>query len=93
MGGGFWSTRAAWPQRYEVRLQIGDDRHESEHPVTTWLGREKAVALAVAMHVRRHGGHVGVHDVEGRELRPAPAGEGGRPQPKPGDLVDHVELR
>jgi hypothetical protein len=93
MAGGFWTDKDPWPQRYEVRLMIGDDRHESQYLVTTWLGRDKAVALAVAMHVRRHGGHVGVHDVTVDELGPAGPGPGGRAEPNPGDLVDHVEFR
>lgn len=91
--GGFWNDKAAWPERYAVRLLIGDDRRTSEHLVTTWLGRDKAIALAVAMHVRRHGGHVGVHDVATEHLGPAPEGPDGRPEALPGDLVDHVEFR
>lgn len=90
---GFWTERAGWPVRWRVRLLIGDDRRTSEQLVTTWLGRDKAIALAVAMHVRRHGGHVGVHDVEVVELGPASEGLDGRPEPTPGDLVDHLEFR
>ena len=93
MAAGFWSEAAAWPQRYAVRLQIGDDRRTSEHLVTTYLGRDKAIALAVAMHVRRHGGHVGVHDVAIDEVGPAPQAPDGRPEAKPGDLIDHLEFR
>ena len=93
MSGGFWTERAAWPVRWRVRLLIGDDRHTSEQIVSTFLGRDKAIAMAVAMHVRRHGGHVGVHDVETEELGPAPRGRDGRPESTPGDLLDHLEFR
>ena len=89
----FWSEKAAWPQRFAVRLLVGDDRRTSEHVVSTWLGRDKAIALAVAMHVRRNGGHVGVHDVEVEELGPSPGADDGRPEPTPGDLIDHLEFR
>lgn len=89
----FWSEKAAWPQRYAVRLLIGDDHRTSEQLVTTWLGREKAVALAVAMHVRRHGGHVGVHDVAVEVLGPAPERADGSAEATPGDLIDHLEFR
>ena len=91
--GGFWSEKAAWPQRYLVRLLIGEDRRTSEHLVTTSLGRDKAIALAVAMHVRRHGGHVAVHDVAVGDEGPAPEGPDGRPEARPGDLIDHLEFR
>lgn len=90
---GFWSEKQAWPQRFVVRLLIGDDRRTSEQIVTTHLGRDKAIALAVAMHVRRHGGHVGVHDVACEELGPSPEGPDGRPEATPGDLIDHLEFR
>lgn len=91
--GGFWTEKAAWPQRYVVRLLVDDDRRTTEHVVCTWLGREKAVALAVAMHVRRNGGHVGIHDVRIEELGPAPEAPDGRPEATPGDLIDHLEFR
>ena len=90
---GFWSEKAAWPQRYAVRLLIDDDRQTSEHLVTTWLGRDKAIALAVAMHVRRLGGHVAIHDVAVEDLGPSPEGTDGGPEASPGDLIDHVEFR
>jgi hypothetical protein len=90
---GFWTEKAAWPQRYAIRLLVGDDRRTSEQLVSTWLGRDKAIALAVAMHVRRHGGHIGVHDVEVEQLGPARDDGEGRPEATPGDLVDHTELR
>lgn len=93
MAAPFWSPRAAWPQRFAVRLLVGDERRTSEHLVTTLLGRDKAIALAVAMHVRRNGGHVGVHDVEVVDLGPAPEGPDGRAEPAPGDLIDHLEFR
>ena len=91
--GGFWSEKAAWPQRYAVRLLVDDDLRTSEHLVCTWLGPQKALALAVAMHVRRNGGHVGVHDIAVDDLGPAPESPGGRPEPTPGDLIDHLEFR
>lgn len=93
MAAGSWSEKAAWPQRYAVRLLIGDDLRTSEHVVSTRLGRDKAIALAVAMHVRRHGGHVGVHDVRVEDLGPAPQGDDGLPEATPGDLIDHLEIR
>ncbi len=60
----------SWPARYEVRVHAlgGQVRRSS---VLTWLGHEKAIALAL-QHDRSAGGDERVYDVEVDELGPAP---------------------
>jgi hypothetical protein len=60
-------AQRTWPVRYEARLHMvgGQVRRRS---VLTWLGHEKAIALAV-----QAGAADGpVYDVEVEELGPAP---------------------
>lgn len=58
-----------WPVRYEIRLQMlgGQVRRRW---VVTWLGVEKAIALAVQHAVGDDDGHL--YDVEVEEVGPAP---------------------
>lgn len=87
----FWSTPADWPERYAVRLLAGEDLRTVEYHVTSTLGERKAMALAAALHVRRHGDHVAIHDVDVEPLGPVGTDERGRPERVPGDLHDFLE--
>lgn len=59
-----------WPVRYEVTLRSLEGG-ERKVQVLTWLGQEKAIAMAVADHVRTPEASQ-IYDVSVRELGPAP---------------------
>ena len=78
-----------WPVRYEVRVHSlqGQVRR---HFVLTWLGREKAIALAV-QHDESQRPEDRLYDVELDELGPAPRNADGTVDVAQ-DLHDRMEF-
>lgn len=83
----------AWPQRYEVRVhtRAGPIR---AYPVVTWLGEEKAIALAVAAHVGffAEGLSREIADVEIDDQGQVGRTDNGTPALEGADLVDRLEF-
>jgi hypothetical protein len=63
------------------------------YSTVTWLSPEKAVALAVAAHLRRNpGDSAGVHDVEVADLGPVGRDVEGKMALDRADLIDRAEF-
>jgi hypothetical protein len=84
----------SWPQRFQVSVQTHSGVTRS-YSVVTWRSREKAVAIAVMAHVRRHeAGHgpMGIQDVEVVETGPAERRPDGTVSLERTDLTDRTEF-
>lgn len=78
-----------WPVRYEVRVHTLEGQVR-RHSVLTWLGQEKAIALAVQQEDSQRGDDR-LYDVEVTELGPAPRNANGTVD-VPQDLHDRMEF-
>jgi hypothetical protein len=87
------TEQRSWPQRFLVTI-VGQDRCRTEYGVTTWLSREKAVALAVGAHARRTNGldETDVYDVEVVDAGRVPADSQGLPAVPGKDIIDRYEF-
>ena len=78
-----------WPVRFEVRVHTIEGQVR-RHSVLTWLGPEKAIALAV-QHEDSHGAGDRLYDVEVTALGRAPRNENGSVDVAQ-DLHDRMEF-
>jgi hypothetical protein len=62
------------------------------YPVVTWLAREKAIAMAVAAHLRRHPEGDEIYDVEVEDLGPVARDAQGAMVLERSDLTDRSEF-
>jgi hypothetical protein len=87
------TAERSWPHRFRVTIRTHAGG-SVPYSAVTWLSPEKAVALAVAAHLRRNpGGHeVGVHDVEVADLGPVGRDAAGAMALDRGDLIDRAEF-
>ena len=82
----------SWPHRFRVTIRTHAGG-SLPYSVVTWLSSEKAVALAVAAHVRRNpGDSAGVHDVEVEDLGPVERDVQGKMALDRADLIDRAEF-
>lgn len=83
----------SWPHRFRVTIRTHAGG-SVPYSVVTWLSQEKAVALAVAAHLRRNpGGHAaGVHDVDVADLGPVGRNAEGAMALDRADLIDRAEF-
>lgn len=64
-------SQLLWPERYEVRIEPATGTGPTTtYPVLSWLHAEKAIAIAVAEHLRRHP-ESRIYDIVVRSLGPA----------------------
>lgn len=80
-----------WPQRYRVRIRLSSGG-SADHPVVTWLGEAKAIALAVAAHTRADPSGTPPYDVEVDDLGPAGRTADGTVALESRDLIDRMEF-
>jgi len=86
------TTPRAWPQRYQVRLQLRSGA-EVAIPVVTWLDQAKAIAMAVSHHVREDDdSEREPYAVFVDDLGPVPRDAAGARRIERGDLVDRMEF-
>lgn len=64
----------------------------SRYGVVTWLSQEKAIALAVAAHLRRHPEGEAIYDVEVEDLGPVARDSQGAMLLELSDLTDRAEF-
>ncbi len=84
-------TQRSWPHRFKVVVRTAPDT-AVPYSVVTWLAEEKAIALAVTAHLRRHHEPNGIHDVEVEDLGPVGRDAQGEMMLERNDLVDRAEF-
>jgi len=80
----------AWPVRYQVTIKSGLGQIRKLR-VLTWLGPEKAIAIAAHADGHGYGSPEGIYDIDVEELGPAERGERGEVVTK-GYLSDRMEF-
>lgn len=85
------TKQRAWPKRFRVLVRPDPDTAVS-YAVVTWLAEEKAIAMAVAEHLRRHRDDESIYDVEVEDLGPVSRDAGGAMLLETGDLTDRSEF-
>lgn len=85
------TTQRSWPQRFRVIVHTGPDA-SVPYSAVTWLGKEKAIALAVAAHLRRHPGADAVYDVAVEDVGPVGRDTHGGMRLERDDLTDRSEF-
>ena len=81
----------SWPQRFRVVIHTRGGG-EQTRDVVTWRGPEKAIALAVAAHLRRSPQRDDIDDVEIEDLGPVERDPQGTMVIEPRALVDRAEF-
>jgi hypothetical protein len=84
-------SQQTWPERFRVTLR-NREGGSWRYTVATWLGRDKAIALAASTHVRRHGDEATIYDVEVEDLGRAARDAKGLVALETGDLSDRAEF-
>lgn len=81
----------SWPHRFRVTVHT---RQGATFPysVVTWLSQEKAVAMAVGAHQRRHADGHEIYDITVDDLGPADRDARGAMAIARGDLTDRFEF-
>lgn len=84
----------SWPHRYRVTVRTHGGKN-IPYEAVSWRSAEKAVALAVAAHLRRHpeeNTRNRVEDVEVEDLGPVGRDQQGAMALQGADLVDRMEF-
>lgn len=88
------TSERSWPHRFLVTLHThggGTLRYRT----VSWRSAEKAIALAVFAHLRRHpeaNSGEAILDVEVEDLGPVGRNQGGRMVLEAADLIDRMEF-
>jgi hypothetical protein len=88
------TTERSWPHRFRVTVRTHGGTTIPNEAVS-WRSVEKAVALAVAAHLRRHpeeNPSTRVGDIQVEDLGPVGRDEQGAMVLKGGDLIDRMEF-
>lgn len=87
---GGMGAKRAWPERYRVTIVSVLGQARIRH-VVTWLGPEKAIAMAVHADGRGYGTADGIYDVRAEDLGAADRDESGLVEVGD-DLHDRMEF-
>jgi len=79
-----------WPVRYQVTIRSGLGQIRKQQ-VVTWLGPEKAIAMAAHADGHGYGSPDGIYDIDVEELGPAERDERGVAVTR-GYLSDRMEF-
>ncbi|MDQ1414331.1 MAG: hypothetical protein QOE07_2919 [Acidimicrobiaceae bacterium] len=88
------TSERSWPHRFRVTIHTNGGGTLT-YPVVSWLSQEKAVAMAVASHLRRHPDEqpaTRVRDVEVVDLGPVGRDTKGAMALDGSDIVDRMEF-
>lgn len=84
-------AQRSWPERFRVLVRIGPES-TVPYTVVTWLAEEKAIAMAVTEHLRRHREASGIYDVEVQDVGPVDRDARGAMVLERDDITDRTEF-